>query len=55
MHFLQQYHTYSKEATPLSNATPYESMGASFIQTTTAGCGVTAIRSFSSSKLFMLI
>jgi hypothetical protein len=33
-YFLQKGHTYSNKATPPSNATHYEPMGARFIQTT---------------------
>ena len=32
-HFLQQGHTYSNKATPPNSATPYEIMGANYIQT----------------------
>jgi hypothetical protein len=35
MHFLQQSHTYSNEATPPSSATTYGPFGVTFIQTTT--------------------
>lgn len=35
MHFLQQYHTHSNKATPPNSATPYEVIGASYIQTKT--------------------
>ena len=37
---LQQVHTYSNKATPPNSATPYELMGANYIQTTTVGLNI---------------